>query len=68
MIRGNVNFNAVDPFNNPYKVRRDKNWPFPNSSVQKSSPVTQIELDAQTKSKAIHLDTHTETIEIKTDL
>ena len=28
-MNGNVNFNNINPFNNPYKVNRDGSWPFP---------------------------------------
>ena len=37
MLSANVNFYAIDPFANPYKVKRSDNWPFPDDSVRVSS-------------------------------
>ena len=33
MIDGNVNYYAIDPFNNPFKVKRDPDWPFTNADA-----------------------------------
>ena len=34
MISGNRNFYGIDPFNNPYAVKRDASWPFDGSRMQ----------------------------------
>ena len=33
LLDGNINRYATDPFNNPYKIKRDPEWPFPNVAV-----------------------------------
>ena len=34
MISGNRNFYGIDPFDNPYAVKRDSSWPFDSSTMQ----------------------------------
>ena len=34
MIDANVNYYSIDPFNNPFKVKRSDNWPFPTDDVK----------------------------------
>ena len=34
MISGDVNYYSIDPFNNPYKNKRDATWPFANDEVR----------------------------------
>ena len=33
MLNANVNYYNIDPFNNPYKIKRSDNWPFPTDDV-----------------------------------
>ena len=34
MIKANVNFYDIDPFNNPFEIIRDDDWPFGNDTVK----------------------------------
>ena len=38
MISGDVNYYAIDPFNNPFKIKRDKGWPFPDNEADMPKP------------------------------
>ena len=47
MINGDVNYYAIDPFNNPFQIDRDDWWPFsdPGAAPPKPDPPSHVEVD-----------------------
>ena len=44
LMCGNVNFNSIDPFDDPFAIKRDDDWPFPDDGMNANSH-SQVEYD-----------------------
>ena len=38
MNTGNINYYAIDPFDDPFEVKRDPGWLFPDANVLNPTP------------------------------
>ena len=50
---GNINYYAIDPFNDPFKVKRDPDWKFPNADVTNPSSTNKIQQAKQKMTETI---------------